>query len=112
MRKILQMAMLFMALFVCFGAKAQSTGGISTIKGTVSDDQGVTLPGVTITLKGSSVNAATTATFFIFIFFTVIDPPLRIANIETAGGTRTCHDCKVQAPCHYGYSSVNSRIES
>lgn len=57
MRKILQMAMLFVVLVACIPAHAQNTGTITTIKGTVSDDQGVTLPGVTISLKGSSINA-------------------------------------------------------
>src|ERR1700744_6790691 len=59
MRKVLQMAMLFMVLFACTAAYAQTGGSITTIKGIVSDDQGVTLPGVTVTLKGSPVNAAT-----------------------------------------------------
>src|ERR1700743_3014820 len=56
MRKILQMAMLFVVLVACVRAHGQ-TGAITTIKGTVSDDQGVTLPGVTIMLKGSGINA-------------------------------------------------------
>jgi TonB-linked SusC/RagA family outer membrane protein len=59
MRKILQMAMLFIFLCAIVPAVAQNTGGITTIKGTVSDNQNVTLPGVTITLKGGKVNAIT-----------------------------------------------------
>lgn len=59
MRKVLQMAMLFMGLFAYTAVYAQNGGPITTIKGIVSDDQGVTLPGVTVTLKGSAINAAT-----------------------------------------------------
>jgi TonB-linked SusC/RagA family outer membrane protein len=59
MRKILQMAMLFMALLVYAPAFSQTTGNIITIKGTVSDGQNVTLPGVTVSLKGSSIAVIT-----------------------------------------------------
>src|ERR1700761_1082271 len=59
MRKVLQMAMLFIGLFAYTAVYAQTGGSIITIKGIVSDDQGVTLPGVTVTLKGSTINAAT-----------------------------------------------------
>jgi len=59
MRKILQMAMLFMALLVYAPAFAQTPQNITTIKGTVSDDHNVTLPGVTVALKGSSIAVVT-----------------------------------------------------
>ena len=59
MRKVLQMAMLFIVLFACTAVYAQNGGSITTIKGIVSDDQGVTLPGVTVTLKGGAINAVT-----------------------------------------------------
>jgi TonB-linked SusC/RagA family outer membrane protein len=59
MRKILQMAMLFMALLVYAPAFAQTPQNITTIKGTVSDDHNVTLPGVTVTLKGSTIAVIT-----------------------------------------------------
>jgi TonB-linked SusC/RagA family outer membrane protein len=59
MRKILQMAMLFMALLVYAPAFSQSAGNMSTIKGTVSDGQSVTLPGVTVSLKGSTIAVVT-----------------------------------------------------
>jgi TonB-linked SusC/RagA family outer membrane protein len=59
MRKILQMAMLFMALLVYAPAFSQTTGSIITIKGTVSDGQNVTLPGVAVSLKGSSISVST-----------------------------------------------------
>ncbi|MFI5158611.1 MAG: SusC/RagA family TonB-linked outer membrane protein [Sphingobacteriales bacterium] len=59
MRKILQMAMLFIALLVYAPAFSQTTGSITTIKGTVSDGQNVTLPGVTVALKGSSIAVVT-----------------------------------------------------
>jgi len=59
MRKILQMAMLFMALLVYAPAFSQTTGSTNTIKGTVSDGQNVTLPGVTVSLKGSTIAVIT-----------------------------------------------------
>lgn len=59
MRKILQMAMLFLALIVYAPAFAQNSGGINTIKGTVSDDQNVSLPGVTVSVKGSGIAVMT-----------------------------------------------------
>lgn len=57
MRKILRIALLFMSLLVCATLKAQSQGTV--IKGTVTDDKGVTLPGVTVTVKNTNVNAIT-----------------------------------------------------
>ncbi|WP_461448783.1 SusC/RagA family TonB-linked outer membrane protein [Mucilaginibacter sp.] len=59
MRKILQMAMLFMALHVYAPAFSQTQQNVTTIKGTVSDDQNVTLPGVTVSLKGSNIAVVT-----------------------------------------------------
>lgn len=56
MRKILRIALLFVCfILVAALAKAQSTGTL--IRGTVTDDQGETLPGVTVSAK--SVNAIT-----------------------------------------------------
>lgn len=57
MGKILRMALLFISLFMCAAAMAQGQGTV--IKGTVTDDKGVTLPGVTVTVKGTQVNAIT-----------------------------------------------------
>ena len=58
MRKNLRMALLFVCLvLVAALANAQDAGTL--IRGTVTDDQGVTLPGVTVTAK--NVNAITGA---------------------------------------------------
>lgn len=57
MGKILRMALLFTSLVMCFTVMAQTPG--TAIKGTVTDDKGVTLPGVTVTVKGARVNAIT-----------------------------------------------------
>jgi len=59
MRKTLQMAMLFVFLLVYAAANAQSSGNTITIKGTVSDDTKVTLPGVTVKLKNSQIATVT-----------------------------------------------------
>jgi TonB-linked SusC/RagA family outer membrane protein len=59
MRKILQMAMLFVFLIVHAAADAQSNGNTITIKGNVSDDTKVTLPGVTVKLKNSQIATVT-----------------------------------------------------
>src|SRR5471030_1078238 len=57
MGKFLRIALLFTSLLVCAGAMAQTPG--TAIKGTVSDDQGATLPGVTVKVKGTSVGVIT-----------------------------------------------------
>ncbi|WP_259071659.1 SusC/RagA family TonB-linked outer membrane protein [Mucilaginibacter sp. X4EP1] len=57
MGKILRMALLFISLAMCFTVMAQTPGTV--IKGTVTDDKGVTLPGVTVTVKGTTVGALT-----------------------------------------------------
>ena len=57
MRKTLRIALLFMSLLVCAGLSAQSQGTV--IKGTVTDDKNVTLPGATVTVKGAKINAIT-----------------------------------------------------
>src|ERR1700712_2757758 len=57
MRKILRIALLFASFFICARSMAQ-TGG-TVVKGTVSDDKGVTLPGVTVTVKDAKVNTIT-----------------------------------------------------
>jgi len=57
MRKFLRMALLFASFFICSSVMAQGTG--TAIKGTVSDGKGVTLPGVTVTVKDSKVSAIT-----------------------------------------------------
>src|SRR5471030_1562022 len=57
MGKILRMALLFMSLLMCANVRAQNQATV--IKGTVTDDKGVTLPGVTVTVKGMQVNAVT-----------------------------------------------------
>jgi TonB-linked SusC/RagA family outer membrane protein len=57
MRKILRIALLFISLIVCARVSAQTQGTV--IKGTVTDEKDVTLPGVTVTVKGSQANAIT-----------------------------------------------------
>jgi hypothetical protein len=57
MRKILRIALLFASFFICARSMAQ-TGG-TVVKGTVADDKGVTLPGVTVSVKDAQVNAIT-----------------------------------------------------
>jgi hypothetical protein len=52
------MALLFLSLFVCFRAGAQSQATV--IKGTVTDDQGMTLPGVSVRVKNSQAASAVT----------------------------------------------------
>jgi TonB-linked SusC/RagA family outer membrane protein len=59
MRKILQTALLFLSLIVYAPAFAQNSGGSITIRGRVVDDQNVSLPGVTVRLKGSSTGVGT-----------------------------------------------------
>jgi TonB-linked SusC/RagA family outer membrane protein len=57
MGKILRMALLFLSLVMCFTVMAQTPG--TAIKGTVTDDKGVTLPGVSVSVKGTSIGAIT-----------------------------------------------------
>ncbi|TWJ02348.1 TonB-linked SusC/RagA family outer membrane protein [Mucilaginibacter frigoritolerans] len=57
MGKILRMALLFISLVMCFTVMAQTPG--TAIKGTVTDDKGVTLPGVSVAVKGTTVGAIT-----------------------------------------------------
>src|ERR1700743_862849 len=57
MRKTLRLALLFVTLLICAGLRAQSQGTV--IKGTVTDEKGVTLPGATVTVKGAKINAIT-----------------------------------------------------
>ncbi|MEO6632334.1 MAG: carboxypeptidase-like regulatory domain-containing protein, partial [Mucilaginibacter sp.] len=57
MRKILRIVLLFMSVFVCARLAAQAQG--TAIKGTVTDEKGVTLPGVTVTVKDARINANT-----------------------------------------------------
>ena len=57
MGKFLRMALLFASFFICASAMAQGTG--TAIKGTVSDDKGVTLPGVTVSVKGGNTTTVT-----------------------------------------------------
>jgi TonB-linked SusC/RagA family outer membrane protein len=61
MRKTLQMAMLFLSLIVCAGPAVAQNAGLTTIKGTVTDDTRSPLPGVTILLMGTSVAVSTDA---------------------------------------------------
>jgi hypothetical protein len=51
------MALLFLSLFVCFRAGAQNQATV--IKGTVTDDKGITLPGVSVRVKNSQASAVT-----------------------------------------------------
>ena len=57
MGKFLRIALLFASFFICTSVMAQETG--TAIKGTVTDDKGLTLPGVTVNVKDSNVNAIT-----------------------------------------------------
>ncbi|RFZ84413.1 TonB-dependent receptor [Mucilaginibacter terrenus] len=57
MRKILRIALLFAFFFVC--AKGMAQTGSTVVTGTVSDDKGVTLPGVTVAVKDAQANAIT-----------------------------------------------------
>ncbi|MDB5138851.1 MAG: TonB-dependent Receptor Plug Domain protein [Mucilaginibacter sp.] len=57
MGKILRMTLLFISLLMCFNLMAQNPGTV--IKGTVTDDKGVTLPGVSVTVKGTTIGAIT-----------------------------------------------------
>ncbi|HZY35026.1 MAG TPA: TonB-dependent receptor [Mucilaginibacter sp.] len=55
MGKILRIVSLFLTLFICAQVYAQNQG--TTIKGTVTDDKGVTLPGATVAVKGTALKA-------------------------------------------------------
>jgi TonB-linked SusC/RagA family outer membrane protein len=57
MGKILRIALLFISMLTCASVMAQ-TGG-TVIKGTVTDDKGVTLPGATVSVKGMQPKAIT-----------------------------------------------------
>lgn len=57
MGKILRSVLLFASFFICVTALAQ-TGGI-VVRGTVTDEKGITLPGVTVSVKDAQVNALT-----------------------------------------------------
>ena len=57
MGKFLRMALLFASFFICASAMAQGTG--TAIKGTVTDDKGITLPGVTVAVKDGKVSTIT-----------------------------------------------------
>lgn len=62
MRRTLQMAMLFLSLIVCaLPAVAQNAAGITTIKGTVTDDSRSPLPGATVSVKGTAIAVSTDA---------------------------------------------------
>ncbi|MDN3583114.1 SusC/RagA family TonB-linked outer membrane protein [Mucilaginibacter flavus] len=57
MRRILRMALLFLSLFVCFRAGAQNQATV--IKGTVTDEAGLTLPGVSVRVKNNQSGVVT-----------------------------------------------------
>lgn len=57
MRKILQTALLFVSFLICTGAMAQSQ--LTVVKGTVTDEKGVTLPGVSVTVQGTQTGTIT-----------------------------------------------------
>ncbi|MDB5122057.1 MAG: TonB-dependent Receptor Plug Domain protein [Mucilaginibacter sp.] len=59
MGKFLRIVLLFISLLACSGAMAQNQGTV--IKGTVSDDRGVTLPGATVKVKGTQIGVVTDA---------------------------------------------------
>jgi TonB-linked SusC/RagA family outer membrane protein len=58
MGKFLRIALLFVfCMYLCSAVRAQ--GNATTIRGTVYDDKGLTLPGVTVTIKNSKGNGIT-----------------------------------------------------
>jgi TonB-linked SusC/RagA family outer membrane protein len=57
MGKFLRMALLFASFFIYASTMAQNAG--TAIKGTVTDDKGTTLPGVTVAVKDSKVSTVT-----------------------------------------------------
>jgi TonB-linked SusC/RagA family outer membrane protein len=57
MGKFLRIAMLFVSLFCCVPAWAQTA--ITIVTGTVSDDKGETLPGVTVNVKNTKTTVVT-----------------------------------------------------
>lgn len=57
MGKILRIALLFSFLLMCIRGMAQNQGTV--VKGTVTDDKGVTLPGVSVRVKNSQASAVT-----------------------------------------------------
>jgi len=57
MGKILRIALLFLSMVISASVMAQNQGTV--IKGTVTDDKGVTLPGATVTVKGTQIKAGT-----------------------------------------------------
>ncbi|BAU55494.1 SusC/RagA family TonB-linked outer membrane protein [Mucilaginibacter gotjawali] len=57
MGKILRIALLFLSMVISAGVMAQNQGTV--IKGTVTDNKGVTLPGATVTVKGTQTKVAT-----------------------------------------------------
>ena len=57
MRSILRIALLFVSLVMCTPIMAQNQA--IAVKGTVTDDKGITIPGATVTIKGARINAIT-----------------------------------------------------
>ena len=57
MGKILRTVLLFISFLVCARVMAQNQGTV--IKGTVTDEKGVTMPGVTVTVKGTNTKTVT-----------------------------------------------------
>lgn len=60
MRRTLQTAMLLLLFIVCaLPAVAQNGAGVTTIKGTVTDDSRASLPGATVSVKGTGIAVST-----------------------------------------------------
>jgi len=57
MGKILRIGLLLLTLLISAQIHAQNQGTV--IKGTVTDDKGVTLPGATVTVKGTTTKSIT-----------------------------------------------------
>lgn len=55
MAKCLRIVLLFMSLFISAAVSAQNQGAL--IKGTITDEKDVTLPGVSILVKGTNRSA-------------------------------------------------------
>lgn len=85
MRKILQIALLFAFFAVyAFKAHAQNDRGI-TITGTVTDEQGITLPGVTVAARGTKVVVTTNVDGI----YSIIIPPGTKSIVFTSVGMQT-----------------------
>jgi len=127
MRKFLRLALLFASFFICASAMAQGTG--TAIKGTVSDDKGVTLPGVTVAVKDGNQKAVTningqytitvpsTAKVLVFSFIGMQRQEIQIGTRTTINVTMTATATNLNDVVVIGYGTqkrgdVNGSIAS